>query len=204
MEGDSNMALTKKALKAMGLTDEQVDSIVEMHAETVDGLKSQIADAKADREQLADLQKQLEAAQAELETAKKDSYKEKYESEKKAFQEYKDAQTAKEAKAAREQAARAYYQSKGITGKALEIAMRGSGAEVDALELGENGKVTSYKALDDLIAGDFSGLVGKTTVEGAPTPTPPETGNGSKPHGTGRAARIAASYHEDLYGTEKE
>lgn len=32
------MALTRKALKAMGLTDEQVDSIVEMHVETTDAL----------------------------------------------------------------------------------------------------------------------------------------------------------------------
>lgn len=35
------MALTRKALKAMGLTDEQVDSIVEMHVETTDALKEQ-------------------------------------------------------------------------------------------------------------------------------------------------------------------
>ena len=33
------MALSRKSLKAMGLTDEQVDSIIEMHTETVDGLK---------------------------------------------------------------------------------------------------------------------------------------------------------------------
>ena len=46
------MALTRKALKAMGLTDEQVDSIVEMHVETTDALKEQRDAFKADAEKL--------------------------------------------------------------------------------------------------------------------------------------------------------
>ena len=33
------MALTRKLLKGMGLTDEQVDTIIEAHTDTVDGLK---------------------------------------------------------------------------------------------------------------------------------------------------------------------
>lgn len=32
------MALTRKLLKGMGLTDEQVDTIIEAHTDTVDGL----------------------------------------------------------------------------------------------------------------------------------------------------------------------
>lgn len=35
------MALTRKSLKAMGLTDEQADSIIEMHTETMSALKEQ-------------------------------------------------------------------------------------------------------------------------------------------------------------------
>ena len=58
------MALTRKALKAMGLTDEQVDSVVEMHTETVDAIKEQRDGYKADADKLAE-------AQAELETLKK-------------------------------------------------------------------------------------------------------------------------------------
>ncbi len=198
------MALTRKFLKAMGIEDEKIDQIIEAHTDTVDALKEQASAVKADAEKLAAIQKELEAAQAALEAAKKDSYKEKYESEKKAFQDYKDAQTAKETKAAKEQAARAYYQSKGITGKALEIAMRGSGAEVDALEMGEDGKIKDFKALDGLITGDFSGLVGTTAVEGAPTATPPAGVGEGKARGSGRAAQIAKAYHQNLYGTAKE
>ena len=37
------MALKRSFLKGMGLTDEQCDSIIEAHAETVDGLKADLA-----------------------------------------------------------------------------------------------------------------------------------------------------------------
>ena len=38
-EKETEMALTRKLLKGMGLTDEQVDTIIEAHTDTVDGLK---------------------------------------------------------------------------------------------------------------------------------------------------------------------
>ena len=34
------MALTRKLLKGMGLTDEQVDTIIEAHSDTVDGFSA--------------------------------------------------------------------------------------------------------------------------------------------------------------------
>lgn len=44
------MALTRKSLKAMGLTDEQVDGVIEAHTETVEALKNQRDTYKADAE----------------------------------------------------------------------------------------------------------------------------------------------------------
>ena len=46
------MALIRKSLKAMGLTDEQVDSIIEMHTDTVYGLKADVSKDKSDAEKL--------------------------------------------------------------------------------------------------------------------------------------------------------
>ena len=45
---DRTMALTRKLLKGMGLTDEQVDTIIEAHTDTVDGLKADVSKYKAD------------------------------------------------------------------------------------------------------------------------------------------------------------
>ena len=144
------MALTRKFLKAMGIEDEKIDQIIEAHTETVSGLKDQLDGQKADADKLADLQKQLDKANADLEAAKKDGWRDKHDALKKEFEDYKAGVTAKETRAAKEAAARAYYESKGITGKALEIAMRGSGAEIEALEL-EEGKIKDAAALEALV-----------------------------------------------------
>lgn len=50
------MALTRRMLKAMGISDEQVDEIIAAHTETVDALKEQRDAYKADAEKLADVQ----------------------------------------------------------------------------------------------------------------------------------------------------
>lgn len=97
----------------------------------------------------------------------------------KALREREQAFEAKEARAAKEAAVRAYYTDKGIVGAALDIAMKGSSTEIDALEL-DGGKVKDYGAIDALIGGLFAGLVSTTTTIGANTPTPPvNTGGGS-------------------------
>ena len=171
------MALTRKLLKGMNLTEEQMDTIIEAHTETVDGLKSDVQKYKADAEKLPAVQKELD----DLKAAGDGGYKEKYEKVKKEFDDYKSDVSAKETKTAKEKAVRAYYESKNITGKSLDIAMRGSAAEIDAVEL-ENGKIKDASALDELISGTFAGLVSKTTVTGAKTDTPPANngGNGTK------------------------
>ena len=94
----------------------------------------------------------------------------------KALREREQAFEAKEARAAKEAAVRAHYTDKGIIGKALEIAMKGSSTEIDALEL-DGGKVKDFATIDGLIGGLFSGLVRTTTTTGANTANPPVFGN---------------------------
>lgn len=161
--------LTRKSLKGMGLTDEQVDAIIEMHSETVDGLKAQINAAKEAKPEEKGKEKPAKVEDS-------DAYKKL----KADFDKYKADAEAKEAKAAKEKAARAYFEGKNITGKNLDIAMRGARAEIDALEL-DGGKIKDAKALDDLVAGDYSGLVVKTEANGAKTANPPaSTGKPAK------------------------
>ena len=100
-----------------------------------------------------------------------------YKDLKKAFDDYKTQVSDREAKAAKERAARAYFENKGIVGKSLDIAIRGSGAEIDALELDDD-TIKDTSALDELIKGTFSGLVSTTTVKGAETATPPTNASG--------------------------
>lgn len=168
------MALTRKLLKGMGLTDEQVDTIIEAHTETVDGLKADISKYKADAEKLPGIQKQLD----DLKAAGDGGYQEKYEKEHKAFETYKADITAKETKAAKEKAVKAYFEGKNITGANLELAMRGCNAEMEAIEM-DGGKIKDTKDLDALMDGAYKGLVSTTTVRGSGAATPPANTGGT-------------------------
>ena len=168
------MALTRKLLKGMGLTDEQMDTIIEAHTDTVDGLKADVAKYKADAEQLPKVQRELDT----LKAAGDGGYQEKYEKVKKDFDDYKAEISTKETKAAKEKAVRAYYEGKGITGKSLDIAIRGSGSEIEAVEL-DGDKIKDASALDELVKGTFAGLVSTTTTRGADTANPPANTGGS-------------------------
>ena len=180
----------RKAAKESGveLPKELEDALVQEHLSARDAYAS------------GQVKTALEENKQDPAPAVKDT--QEYKDLKKEFEDYKKDVTAKEAKAAKEAAARAYYESKGITGKALDIAMRGSGAEIEAVEL-EDGKIKDAKALDALVAGDFSGLVGQTMTKGAETATPPATGgSGDKSEPNTRAAQLYAAYHTSLYGGE--
>ena len=172
------MAMTRKGLKAMGLTDEQIDSIIEMHTETVDGLKDKLKTAEDKANKLDDVQKELDGLKANS----GDDYKAKYEAEKKAFADYKADQTAKETKAAKEKAVKAYFEGKNITGANLDIAMRGCRDEIGAIEL-DGDKIKDTAALDALVSGTFAGLVVTKSVHGAQTANPPAN-NGGKSYKT--------------------
>lgn len=159
----------------MGIEDDKIDQIIDAHTETVDALKEARDNYKVDAEKLPNIQKELE----ELKAKGDDGWKDKHDKLKKQFEDYKTEITSKESRAAKEKAARAYYESKGITGKNLELAMRGSRTEVDGLEL-DGEKIKDEAALKALVEGDFSGLVTTTQKKGASTATPPaNTGTGA-------------------------
>lgn len=169
------MALTRKLLKGMGLTDEQVDTIIEAHTDTVDGIKADVTRYKADAEKLPGIQKQLD----DLKAAGDGGYKAKYEKEHSAFEAYKADITAKESKVAKEKAVRAYFEGKNIKGANLELAMRGCGEEMAALEM-DGDKIKDTKSLDALMEGTYKGLISTTQTQGANPANPPSnTGTGT-------------------------
>lgn len=153
------MALTRKMLKAMGIEDEKIDQIIDAHTETVDGLKADLAKFKGDAEKLPGVQKELD----DLKAAGDGGWKEKHDTVKKEFDEYKADIADKESKAAKERAARAYFESKNIKDANLNIALRSSAAEIGALEL-DGEKIKDTATLDALIKGDLAGLVSKPGI----------------------------------------
>ena len=163
------MAFTRATIRNLAK-----ESGVELPKELEDALVSEHLTARnayAEEQVKAELEKQP----AEKAVNVKDS--EEYKTLEKSFNDYKAEIANKQAKEAKEKAVRAFYESKGITGKNLEIAIRGSRAEIDGIEL-DGDKIKDASTLDALVKGDFSGLVATTTTKGANTANPPANNGG--------------------------
>lgn len=205
------MSLTRKLLSTMGLNEDQVEQIIEAHTETVNAIKEERDNFKAEAEKLPGVQKELDKLKKAVESPEESPYKAQYEQAveektklEKEFNQFKETQAAKETKAKRESAARAYFKEKNITKDAdLEIVMRGSRDEIDALELDDDGKIKDAKALDALVDGIYSKFVVTEGTQGAKTSTPPANNGGeSKP--VSRAAQMAQQYRNEHYGTKED
>lgn len=181
------MSLTRKSLKAMGLTDEQIDSVVEMHTETISGLKEKLDSVENNVETVEKLKADVEKYKTELENAKTtiadgEKYKEMYENEKSEYEKYKNDITAKETQAAKESAVWNYLKDKGIPDKRKAAVMRGIKDEIANTELTEKGKIKNTKVFDDLIGenGVYYDFIPRTEIVGANPQTPPPNANGKK------------------------
>ena len=168
------MALSRKLLKGMGLTDEQVDTIIEAHTDTVDGLKADVSKYRTDAEKLSDVQKELD----ELKAKGDDGWKEKYDNLKGEFDKYKTDVQEKETKAAKEAAYRDILKDANLSEKGIEKAVKY--ADWDKIELDADGKLKGANDHIKAVREEWAEYVTTTTTTGAKTSTPPVNNGGAK------------------------
>lgn len=161
------MALTRKLLKGMGLTEEQVDTIIEAHTETVDGLKEDIKKFEGDAKKLPGVQKELD----DLKAAGDGGYKEKYEKEHSDFEKYKADVQAKETQAAKEKAYRAILKDSGLNERGIEKAIKY--ADWNKVELEADGTVKCASDHIKAVKEEWAEHVNTSNTTGANTNTPP-------------------------------
>ena len=165
------MAMSRAELKKLGLEDSVIEKIIEMHAETVDGLKSERDEQKnTAAESIAQMQKQLSEMQSTLTQSNT-----QYETLKKDFDAYRDGVEKQETHRAKETAYRALLQSVGIKGdKRIDAILRTT--PLDDLELSEDGTLKNREALENAAKEDWSEFITTTETRGAKTDTPPANG----------------------------
>ena len=186
------MAFTRKFLKALALTEEQVDSVIEAHTETVDGLKSQMAGYKADAEKLEGVQKELNDLKAKGDG---EDYKSKYDSEHAAFEKYKNDQNAKESAALAERLYREQLNALGITGKRADSIVRLT--DLSTVKI-KDGKLEDADGVKKGIQTDYADFIPNTNTHGANVDNPPDNNNGGGV--SSRAAQVAKDYYAAIYG----
>lgn len=174
------MGLTRKMLNGMGLTAEQVDAIIEEHANTVDSLKEQRDDYKEKADKLKDVQSELDNLRKQVEDGTGDAteWKEKYEKEHKAFDEYKKAEEHKAQVEAIKDAYTKLLKENNVGEKHITSIL--GVTNFDDMKLDANGNLEGVDKLTETIKEQWGGFITTTGTEGAGVETPPSGGSGTK------------------------
>lgn len=167
------MAFRRSTLAAMGLTNEQVDSIIELHTETVNALKADIDKYKEAAEKLPDVQRQLDEANSKLKNS--DDYKGKYESEKAAHDKLKADIQTKETTAKKASSFKAMLKDKGYSDNAISKITK-YGGFVDGVELDSEGKITNSEKLMTSIEAEWGEYKPQAGTQRHTPVTPPVGG----------------------------
>ena len=181
------MALTRKLLKGMGLTEEQIDSVIDAHTETVDGLKSQIETLKADADKLKTVEKELQ----DLKDGK--DWKAEADKIRKEFDDFKADAAAKETAAAKREALREIAKNMGLSDSGIEKVLKYT--DIKSVELDKDGKVKDSDKLINSIKDEWGDYVATTQTRGAHVDNPPKTG--------GSTVTKADIYAKDDHGRYK-
>ena len=202
------MALTRKFLKGMGLSDEQIDSIIESHTDTVNGLKEQIDDLKDSANNSGQKKGKSEPAGKNAGTGKnagaqgseeENPWEKKYNDLQKEMDELKAKQAAKETHDKKESAFRKLLEDIGVSEKRRNSVVKVS--DIDALEIDDKGAIKDADKLKASLQTEWADFIEQRQMQGSNTATPPAGGDAGGKAANPKAAEIAARYYSNLYGT---
>lgn len=171
------MALTRKMLEDMGLTEEQVDSIIEGHNDTVKGLKKEIKSLNEQAEKVDGLEEEIETLKKDKETSEKE-WKDKFDKEHKNFEDYKESVVGKELESKVKGAYRKKLKEKGINEKTIESILGVTDFKV--MKVDAEGNLEDSDNLEKEIETKWGGFIPEEKISGAGNPKPPKNVGGKK------------------------
>lgn len=167
------MALSRRMLKGMSLTDEQIDTIIEAHTETTDALKKERDSYKADAAKLPAIQQELD----DLKSKGDDGFEKKYNDLKAEYDQYKQEQADRANKAAIESAYKALLKEAGVSDKRVASILRVT--DLSGAKLDKDGKLKDSDKMVESIKAEWSDFIQTADVKGADTKTPPKSTGGN-------------------------
>ena len=189
------MALTRKFLAALGIDESKIESIIDAHTETVDGLKAERDRYKADAEKLPEVQAALDKAKA----AAKDSGE--YDKLKKEFDDYKADIARKETLAAKKAVLKEIAKDAGLSEAGIAKALKYH--DFEKMELDDKGAAKDKAAILKGLKEEWPEYITTTKQQGANTPNPP-AGSSGDGNGYSEIRAMAHRYHEARYGKAPE
>ena len=174
----------KEILSKAGVSTENMDKAIEEiiagHNATVEALKDDIADLKANSQNYTDMKAKFDEQSKELEAVKNqlaesDDYKGKYETVKKEYDDYKSDVDGKEKKAKSDIAFKEWLKGQGYSEKGASKIVKYGGF---VPEFDKDGNIKNAEKLTESVNSEWSEYKETVHTEGAKTATPPQNTGG--------------------------
>lgn len=165
------MALTRKSLKAMGIDEEKIEQIIDLHLEVVDSLKTERDSYKENAEKYITAQAELDELKSKA--PKDDEYKSKYETEHKAFEDYKSSIETEKANTAKAELYKKLLKDNGIADKFVDLILKAT--DLSNIKVDENGKIEDIESLSKSIKEDYKDFISIVGQKGASVENPLNT-----------------------------
>lgn len=162
------MALTRNFLKSMSLTEEQISAIIENHTDSIDGLKAELATARAAAETVEALTKERDELKDKLSKAG-DAAKVQAD-----FDAYRQQVETEKANAVKSAAVRKALKESGVQREEFLDLLMGK-VELDKVEM-EGDAVKDADALTSPLKASYAGCFASVTDQGTKSQNPPSGG----------------------------
>ncbi len=163
------MALTRNFLKSMSLTDEQVNAIIESHADTVDALKKERDDWKGKAGTVETLTRERDEA---LEKLSKAGDAQKVQKD---FDDYKAGVEKEKLNAKKATALTAAFEAAGVKRDSFRKVML-KGWDMEKVELDDNGAIKDMDGLTAAVQKDYADFIATGEDKPLPVNNPPAGG----------------------------
>lgn len=195
------MALTKtqltEKLSEGGIEAEKIPDLVSWimngHITSINALREERDNYKADAEKLPGVQKELD----DLKAKGDQNWQQRYEDEHAAFETYKDRVSKQKEADEKARLYRNILEECDVEKPRIDAVMKVT--DLSKLEL-KDGKLDDVENLKQQIQTEWAGFIRKPQKKGAEVDNPPENNGGNNGAPESRAAKIAAEYHKELYG----
>lgn len=158
------MALTRKFLKALGVSEEAIEEIITAHTDVTDGLKEQLKAAQDTEQQLADVTKERDELKAKADDTKS---AERIAELEKQVSAYEKAET----NAKKTTALNALLESAGFDKRGFARMI--AATDLDGVELDDKGGIKDNDKLTEKLKADWPDLLVESTSETNKPATPP-------------------------------
>ena len=194
------MALTnaqvKEILSEAGVPAENVEGaakkIIDGHVMSITALREERDTYKVDAEKLPAVQKELDALKAKGDQ----NWQQKFEDEHTAFESFKTKVSEEKNKAEKTGLYTKLLKDCNVDDSRISAILKVT--DIDGMTV-KDGKLEKEDSIVESIKSEWAGFINTERKQGASVETPPAN-NGGEGKSESRAAKIAAQYHESLYG----